>query len=247
MKKHKRMKLTILLVGENPVPMREGFAPYQQLFVSMFSATAKPFTFEIVDILGGEQIPAPNRLEAAIITGSSASVYDNTQWLEPLRRFIRLAHKTSLPMLGVCFGHQIIADALGGTVAKSENGWGLGRQLYQVQNINTFTKNLPAKLAVPASHQDQVIVPPEGCEVFLASEFTPNAGLVYANATTLSVQPHPEFTAAYAAGLCEVRRNNPLSDDQVDAAITSLNQPLDNALVAQMLADFLFEAKNFRK
>ncbi len=241
------MNLTILLAGETPAPMRKTFAPYQELFVSMFSATAKPFTFDTVDILAGEQIPSPGTLEAVVITGSSASVYDNKEWLEPLRRFIRSAHKINLAMLGVCFGHQIIADALGGTVDKSEKGWGLGTHLYQVTGANPCVKNLPARLAVPASHQDQVIVRPKGSEVFLRSSFTPNAGLVYANATTLSVQPHPEFSAAYAAGLCRVRRHNPLSDNQVEAAIESLNQPLDNGVVARMLADFLLAAAPFRK
>ncbi len=227
--------------------MRGNFAPYHEMFVLMFSCVGETYGYEIADIPSGQKIPQPDDLEAVLITGSAAGVYEDLEWMEPLRKFVRDAHKINLPMIGICFGHQIIADALGGKVEKSEKGWGLGRQLYQVQNINAFTKNLPAELAVPASHQDQVIVAPKETKVFLASGFTPNAGLVYANGTTLSLQPHPEFSGAYASGLCEARRNNPLSETQVDNALESLKGPLDNKLVAKMLAEFLLAAEKLRK
>jgi len=242
-----QMKLTILQLGQTPASMRDNFAPYHEMFVSMFSSVGETYGYEIVDIPSGQEIPSPNDLEAALITGSAASVYENLEWMEPLRIFVRNAHKINLPMLGICFGHQIIAAALGGKVEKSAKGWGLGRHLYQVQNINAFTKKLPDQLAVPASHQDQVIVAPKETEVFLSSSFTPNAGLIYANKTTLSLQPHPEFSVAYASALSEVRRNNPLSENQVDSAIESLKGPLDNDHVARMLADFLFAAEKIRK
>jgi len=241
------MKLTILQVGRTPPAMVENFAPYHEMFAAMFSAVGVSFTYQIIDVLNGQKVPDPNDLEAAVVTGSAASVYDNLEWMKPLRVFIRSAHNINLPMLGICFGHQMIADALGGKVEKSEKGWGLGRHLYQLEHNNAFTRNLPDELAVPASHQDQVTVAPKETKVFLASQFTPNAGLVYDNGTTLSLQPHPEFSVAYASALARIRRNNPLSEDQVDKAIESLRQPLDNNHVATMLAGFLSEAEKIRK
>ncbi|VAW22603.1 Para-aminobenzoate synthase, amidotransferase component [hydrothermal vent metagenome] len=223
------------------------FAPYHEMFAAMFSAVGADFDYRIVDVLNGEKIPDHDDLEVAVVTGSAASVYENLEWMAPLREFIRSAHKSSLPLLGICFGHQIIADSLGGIVEKSDKGWGLGRHLYKVGHNNSFTKNLPDELAVPASHQDQVITAPKGARVFLSSEFTPNAGLVYDNGTTLSLQPHPEFSVAYASALAGVRRNNPLSENQVDDAIASLKEPLDNNHVATMLAGFLAEAEKIRK
>ncbi len=242
-----QMKLTILQVGRTPPAMVKDFAPYHEMFAAMFCAVGASFTYQIIDILNGQKVPDPNDLEAAVVTGSAASVYDNLEWMKPLRAFIRSAHNINLPMLGICFGHQMIAAALGGKVEKSEKGWGLGRHLYKVKHNNSFTQNLPAEIAVPASHQDQVIAAPRAAKVFLASQFTPNAGLIYDNGTTLSVQPHPEFSVAYASALAGVRRNNPLSENQVDKAIESLRQPLDNNHVATMLAGFLSQAEKIRK
>jgi len=241
------MKITILQVGQTPKAMIGKFAPYHEMFGAMFSAVGANFTYQVVDVLHGQNVPDPGDVQAAVVTGSAASVYEDLEWMEPIREFIRSAHQSNLAMLGICFGHQIIADTLGGVVEKSDKGWGVGRHIYQVKNDNALSKNLPGELAVPASHQDQVIVAPKEAKVFLASKFTPNAGLVYDNGTTLSVQPHPEFSAAYASGLCEMRRNNPLSENQVDSAVASLNEPLNNDDMARMLADFLVKAEKLRK
>ncbi len=241
------MKLTILQLGQTPKAMSGKFAPYHEMFGAMFGAVGANFTYQVVDVLNGEKVPNPKDLQAVVVTGSAASVYEDLQWIEVIRLFIRSAHNSNLPMLGICFGHQIIADALGGVVEKSAKGWGLGRHIYQVHDNNAFSKNMPGEIAVPASHQDQVIVAPKAAKVFMASKFTPNAGLIYDNGATMSIQPHPEFSAAYASGLCEVRRNNPLSENQVDSALASLKEPLDNDHMARMLADFLLQAKKLRK
>ncbi len=227
--------------------MAGNFPPYHEMFGAMFSAVGASFSYQIIDVLNGQKIPDPDDLEAAVVTGSAASVYQNLEWMKPLKAFIRSAHNSNLPLLGICFGHQIIADALGGVVEKSDKGWGLGAHTYQVKNINGYTKNLPGELTVPASHQDQVISAPKAAKVFLSSGFTPNAGLIYDNGTTLSVQPHPEFSGAYASSLAAIRRNNPISENQVDSAIASLKGPLDNDQVATMLAGFFLEAEKLRK
>ena len=106
-------------------------------------------------------------------------------------------------MVGVCFGHQLIAQALGGTVRKSEKGFGLGRHVYDVAEGNGLIDG--PQIALACSHQDQVITPPAGATTILSSDFTPYAGLLYAGGTTLSVQAHPEFPSALAC--CETVRN----------------------------------------
>ena len=81
---------------------------------------------------GRRTLPDPAGLEAILLTGSPAGVYDDLDWIAPLERFVRAAYHAKIPMAGICFGHQLIAQALGGTVRKSEKGWGIGRHVYDV-------------------------------------------------------------------------------------------------------------------
>jgi len=231
------MKLTILQTGEVPEPLRGRFGPYAGMFQRMFDATGHGFTYETVKVSEGEPLPDAGALEGVVLTGSAAGVYDDLAWLEPLREFIRTGYAARTPMLGICFGHQIMADALGADVNKSEKGWGLGRHTYGVKARPRFMEAAPTALAVACSHQDQVIVPPRDAEVILASDFTPNAGLAYANGAALSFQPHPEFEDDYTLALAELRRGR-APDAVIDAAIASVATPSDSRAVAGYIAAF---------
>ncbi len=236
------MRLTILLAGQNPPALQGDFAPYGEKFMRMFAGADDSFTFEEVEVHAGQTIPDPGQLEGVIVSGSAAGVYDDLEWMRPLGDFIRRAHGSNLPMLGICFGHQMIAHALGGKVIMSPKGWGLGRHVYRASDIPSFFPRGTRELAMAASHRDQVVVPPPGARVFLSSSFTPNAGLIYENGTTISLQPHPEFDVEYAAAIFGLRRSNPLEPEEVEAAIRTLQAPLDNDLVARSLAGFFREA-----
>jgi GMP synthase-like glutamine amidotransferase len=233
------MKLTIIQTGEVPLALRPRFGAYPPMFGRMFAEAGHSFEYETAAIHDGAPLPDPVALEGILITGSAAGVYDqHYAWMEPLRAFIRGAYAAKTPMLGICFGHQIMADALGGDVRKSEKGWGLGRHTYGVTKRPAFLGgNLPA-FAIACSHQDQVIVPPREAEVFLASEFTPNAGLAYANGAAISLQPHPEFEDDYTLALAELRRGK-APDATVDAALASIKTPSHSRDVAGYLGAFL--------
>ena len=237
------MKLTILQVGETPQPLRDRYARFDQFFERMFSATGHGFTFDSVPVIDGAPLPDPDEVEGVVVTGSAMGVYGETEWMDPLKDFIRSAYARNTPMMGVCFGHQVIADALGGDVRKSEKGWGIGRHAYRVDGKHAALNGLGETIAIAASHQDQVLAPPDGATVFLSSDFTPNAGIVYGNGTTISVQPHPEFEPDFAKALVELRRGNPLPDDVVDERIASLDAPVDNGKLAEALARFLLTAR----
>ena len=241
------MKLTILQVGETPAVLSDRYPRFGTFFETMFTGIGAGFTYDSVPIVAGAPFPDPDEVEAVVVTGSAYGVYDTPPWIEPLRDFIRAVYQRNTPMLGVCFGHQIIADALGGEVRKSDKGWGIGRHVYNAQPIHPALSGLDETIAIAASHQDQVLAPPEGAEVFLSSAFTPNAGIVYANGATISVQPHPEFTPHFAKELVELRRNNPLGDAVVDERLASLDAPVDNDALATALADFLKAAADRKK
>jgi GMP synthase-like glutamine amidotransferase len=233
------MKLTIIQTGETPLPLRPQFGAYPPMFRRMFDAAGISFGYETVAVFDGAPFPDPASLEGVIVTGSVAGVYDDhLDWMEPLRAFIRAAYAERTPMLGVCFGHQVMADALGGEVRKSEKGWGLGRHVYDVKSRPAFLATDASALAIACSHQDQVITPPAEADVFLASEFTPNAGLIYRNGAAISMQPHPEFDDAYTIALAELRRGK-IADEVVDTALASIATPSHSRDMASFVGAFL--------
>lgn len=232
------MKLSIILTGEVPTALRDRFGPYAAMFQRMFDAAESGFDYEVIPAFDGNTLPDPGDLQAVLITGSAAGVYDELAWLAPLRDFIRKAYAVEAPMLGICFGHQIMADALGGEVRRSEKGWGLGRHNYRVVHRPDFMADAAPALSIACSHQDQVIVPPAAAKVILASEFTPNAGLLYKSGRAMSLQPHPEFADDYTMALAELRRGI-APDAVVEAAVASLGNPSDSAAMGRYLTRFL--------
>ena len=208
------------------------------MFEHMIGAADATVTFNTVSIPAGDPLPDVEGLEAILITGSSAGVYDAFEWIAPLEEFVRTAHDKKVPMVGVCFGHQLIAQALGGTARKSEKGWGIGRHVYDVAPHNGLIEG--ARIALACSHQDQVITPPAGATTILSSDFTPHAGLLYAGGSTFSVQPHPEFSVGYALACCEVVRSKAHAPDSVvTSAQASLAEPLESARLGGAITRFL--------
>ena len=231
------MKLTLIQPTDVPGPLRARFGPYHHMFERLFAPEG--FTFETIRLSEGEALPDPATLEATLVMGSSAGVYDTEHaWMEPLRGFVRGAYAARTPMLGICFGHQIIADALGGEVRKSEKGWGLGRHTYDVLAAPPVFDPGVKTLSIACSHQDQVITPPDGARVVLRSEFAPNAGLLYDNDAILTLQPHPEFEDDYARALIDLREGR-APEATLEKARDSMATPSDSAILARAVVDFL--------
>jgi len=231
-------RITILETGLVSQKNRDIHGSYPQMFERMIGAADPSVTFNTVSIPAGEPLPDLEGLEAILITGSAAGVYDAFDWIAPLEGFVRTAHDNKVPMVGVCFGHQLIAQALGGTVRKSEKGWGLGRHVYDVAPSNGLIEG--TRIAIACSHQDQVITPPAGARTILSSDSTPYAGLLYAGGTTLSVQPHPEFSVGFALACCEmVRSKGEAPDSVVTPAQASLAEPLESARLGGAITRFL--------
>jgi GMP synthase-like glutamine amidotransferase len=231
------MKLTLIQPTDVPGPLRDRFGAYHLMFERLFRAEG--FGFETIKLSDGQPLPDPATLDATLIMGSAAGVYDtHYPWMEPLRAYIRAAYAAKTPMVGICFGHQIVADALGGDVRKSEKGWGLGRHVYAVTNRPPVLGGDLPEFAIACSHQDQVIVPPTEAAVFLSSDFTPNAGLVYKNGAAMSLQPHPEFEDDYTVALAEMRRGK-APDALIEDAISSVSRKSDAAEMAGYLGAFI--------
>ncbi len=230
------VRVAILQTGRPPADLAERFGSYPQMFERLLAADG--LSFRAYDVTAGDW-PAPGDFDALLITGSAAGAYDPLYWIDPLKGFLRA--QAAKPMVGVCFGHQIMAEAFGGKVEKSPKGWGVGLNRYTVLEQQPWMDGPPA-FAIPASHQDQVVVNPPNAQVIAASDFTPFAALAYAGQPAISFQGHPEFDPAYAEALIENRRGTRYTDAQADAAVASLEQPNDRARVGAWIVRFLKSA-----
>jgi GMP synthase-like glutamine amidotransferase len=229
-------RITIIETGLVPREHRERHGSFPDMFARMLRAADPTATVDVVSIPNGDALPDPRKVEAILITGAAAGVYDELAWMAPLEDFVRKAYVNRTPMVGICFGHQLIAQALGGAVRKSEKGWGIGRHVYQVLPENGVIDG--ETIAIPCSHQDQVIEAPSDALTILSSEFTPHAGLLYANGTTLTVQSHPEFDVEFAQVCCDLR-DGKAPEDVVATARASLAEPMDNAKLGGAITRFL--------
>ena len=223
------MKVAILETGRPPGTLAHEFGDYPAMFINLLG---EGFEAERFDVEAGE-LPDPGVHEACLITGSPAGVYEPLPWIAPLLDFIRSARDAK--MVGICFGHQAMAEALGGKVEKSSKGWGAGLHRYRVMHSEPWIDAV-AEVAVPASHQDQVVVQPPNSTVTVASDFTPYAGLAWKDRPAISFQFHPEFSPAFAKALIEKRYD---IVPEPDAAIASLDAPNDNELVGRWIRNFL--------
>ena len=233
------MKVGILKTGRPPKPAIERFGTYPEMFVQLLGPDA--YDWRTYDVDGGELPKSPTECDAYIITGSSAGVYDPEPWIGPAMDFLRAA-KGQAALVGVCFGHQLMAQAFGGQVIKSPKGWGVGEHIYEVLKGEPWIDDRPLRIRLPASHQDQVVEKPPGAEVVFASEFTPFAALAWPDARAISMQPHPEFDPEYAKSLIEHRRGDPYPHEQADAAIASYSGADDRMRVAGWIKNFLARA-----
>jgi len=231
-------RLGILKTGRPPKPAIERFGTYPDMFMELMGPD---FDYRVYAADEGELPEGPGACDAYLVTGSSAGVYEPLPWIAAAEDFLRAA-KGRAALVGVCFGHQLLAQAFGGKVIKSPKGWGVGEHVYEVMHDEPWIDERPLRIRLPASHQDQVVEKPPETEVFLASEFTPFAGLVWRDQPAISMQPHPEFDPAYAKSLIEHRRGDLYPDEQADAAIASYSGADDRARVGRWIRDFLTHA-----
>jgi GMP synthase-like glutamine amidotransferase len=226
------MKLAILEAGTPPGPLTERFGRYPAMFERLLG---NDIDYDSFDVPAGELPGVPGAHDAYLITGAAAGVYDGLPWIHELAAFLRAAGGAKL--VGICFGHQIMAEAFGGRVEKVAKGWGVGLHDYPIVKHEPWMDQASI-VAVPASHQDQVVQQPPQTDIIASSVFTPYAGLAWHNKRAISFQFHPEFEPEYAKALIEFRRER-LPDP--DGAIASLDRPNDNARIGAWIRNFLLK------
>lgn len=224
------MKIGILAAGVTPDALRSQYPTYGEMFAQQIGALEPELSFEIFDVRLDEFPESTQACDGWLITGSKSDAYGDDPWITKLCDFIREVDANGQVLVGICFGHQVIARALGGRVAKFDGGWGVGVHHYQVvEDIPT----LPAMkdIAFCAFHQDQVLEKPAKMTTFLTSNFCQHAGLIYQD-RILTFQGHPEFSKVYENELIDLYDGVTLPPDVAEKARQSVaqetihNQPL---------------------
>ena len=223
------MTIGILQCGAVP----RHLAPAHGSYGAMMRRMLPDRETRVYDVTAGALPDDAGRCEAYVITGSPAGVYDPLPWIPDLLGFLQQARGRA-KLVGICFGHQAMAQAFGGAVMKSPKGWGVGLHRYDVAQRAAWMDAVD-HVDAPASHQDQVTALPPGARVTLAGAFTPFAGLDYGDA--ISFQFHPEFTPGFATALIEGAPDR--YGAMAAAAIASHARPDDCARIGGWIGRFL--------
>ena len=222
------MKIGILLVGRASEDLVDEYGTYAEMLIALINTEEQVFEFKTFNILDDEFPKDHLECDGWIVTGSPHGVYEDHSWIPTVSQLINNIYEANLPIFGVCFGHQLIAQALGGHVEKSEKGWGLGLHTYQVNNKPDYMSNLSEEVTLNICHQDQVLRPPQGATVYAKSEFCENAGF-YIKDKVLTMQAHPEFLVDFTKALLTARRDVTIPKEFVDPALVGLKNNPESA------------------
>lgn len=215
------MKINILLCDTFPGLLPDYIPDYQSLFFDLFDSLRDNIEYEIYNAFEGK---LPNNLysnELYIIPGSQSGAYEDKEWIKRLFTFIQEANNKKIPLVGICFGHQVIAQALGGKVQKSDKGWGIGIRIANIVSSDTDQYFPYGKMQLIYNHNDQVVELPKGAQHFATSHFCENEGFTIDN-HILTFQGHPEYTKEYCKYLLEKHRDSQ-NEELVINALHSLH------------------------
>jgi GMP synthase-like glutamine amidotransferase len=236
------MNLGILNCDQLSRILAKHYGSYAHMFERLFHYVDPQMIFTFFNALQGELPKNINDADAYIITGSRYGVNDGDVWIEQLEEFIRSLYAAGKKVIGICFGHQLIAKALGGKVTRSPTGWGVGVLKNHVLHHKHWMQPEKNHFNLLASHQDQVIILPPKAELLASSDFCINYMMQIDN--MLGIQGHPEFTKDYAKDLM-ILREDVIEKKVIEEGIHSLKElDHENILIARWMTHFLYEVNS---
>jgi len=238
------MRIGLLQCDDVDEQLQSRHGNYPEMFERLFTSVDPTLEFKVWRCLDGEIPNDIDAVDAWLTTGSKYGANDGDAWIESLCGFVRELWVAGKPLVGICFGHQLIAKALGGEIVKSERGWGVGMSFNRLTERAEWMDPWQEGLDLVVSHQDQVSRLPEGATVLAASDFCP-VYVMQVGESFLGVQGHPEFSKAYSADLME-RRRDKIPGNRVREGQASLNAPVDDQLMVRWILNFMRQALNRR-
>ncbi|MFV1983016.1 MAG: GMP synthase [Thiohalomonadales bacterium] len=235
------MHIGLLQADRHDINIEQQFGTYSDMFQQLFHQADSDVNFTTYQVIDSKYPESINECDGYLITGSKESVYDKQPWIESLRKFVvDISHQES-KLVGICFGHQLIADALGGKVEKSKNGWGVGVTSSLVTEPNSWMVPPKQKFSLLVSHQDQVVKLPDGAICFADNEFCPYSGYRIGR-KILSFQGHPEFTVDYLKNRMLLRKKL-YGEKLYNDAFDSLKNDTQHLEIAKWILNFFNEEK----
>lgn len=236
------MKIGILRADSVRPEWRVRFGEYPDMFIRLLGRLDPALSFRVYHVEAGEFPAAPDVVDAYLITGSKAGVYEEHPWIPPLADFVRELHSRRTPLLGICFGHQLVAQALGGEAAKSDKGWGVGLHRHRLCIRPAWLGGDAGdeEFRILVSHQDQVLrLPPDAVRI-AGSDFCENAAYQVGE-HILTFQGHPEFEPAYSRELMLLRRER-IGEAITEQGLASLAEAHEGERVGRWMLRFLGRA-----
>ena len=229
--------LGILETGENRAEFVPDHGDYADWFERALSGKGeRPFALRRYASHTGVLPTSTDECDGYLITGSRFSVLDRTDWMEAAKTFVVEASGTR-PVVGICFGHQLIAEAFGGRVEPSHCGWCVGVHDYEIHSTHPWMDPALPRVSLINSNCDQVVAAPPEAEVLGTNGDIPIAMMRLGN-NILTMQPHPEVTAALMTEVYEFRRPD-IGEAKAERAIRSLEGVAHSDQVAGWVANFL--------
>jgi len=227
-----------ILNAITPAEEVESQAAEREHFQAFFTQAPHELEFIEYRITEGEFPATPDACDAYLLTGSPQGVYDNAPWIPQLAEFIRACYAAQQKMVGICFGHQMLAHTLGGHAEKAEQGWGMGLRRFDIVTQQPWMDPPLAQGQLYFCHQDQVVKLPPAAEQLAGDAFCPNTMFAIGD-RVLGIQGHPEFSEAFMQYLIHHLQPN-VGDTVAGKAAASLrNGQADNAVIARWVVNFL--------
>ena len=238
-------RIAILLTNNDTSEFAQHFPNDGDKVVQLLQTVRPEWQLNVLPVMKGVFPSSVIEFDAYIITGSPASVNDDRlPWVGPLLDFIRAVHAARQPLIGLCFGHQAVARALGGQVARNAVGWGLGTATTHWQTARPWMQPAQSTTTLMAAHNEQVTRMPEGAECLGGSDFCP-IGSMQIGQHIWTTQYHPEMPLVFMQALLGYLADK-LDADTMARAHASLTNDADVPLFGQWMAQFIEHARNSR-